>query len=118
MYIFGSESSIMKRSIRVVALFSASLLLAQCTAKKTTTPKMTDEEVVAAVKKNYTEEQIKEGHILYTNTCGKCHDLFEPGSRTITKWERVIPRMAQKAEVSKEVEGKIRAYLVTNAKMQ
>ena len=59
---------------------------------------------------------MQEGKALYQSSCKKCHSLFDPGSRTIHKWEKVLPRMNKRANLETADAGKVRAYLLTNAK--
>ncbi|MEZ5016240.1 MAG: hypothetical protein R2800_04255 [Flavipsychrobacter sp.] len=106
----------MNRLTSAIILFGLSILLVQCTAKKTAKNTMTDEEVVASVKKQYTDSQMEEGKAVYQSSCGKCHALFEPESRTIHKWEKVLPRMSKRANLETADAGKVRAYLLTHAK--
>ena len=53
-YILVVNIRLMNRLKSAVVLLGLSILLVQCTAKKTATNTMTDEQVVASVKKQYT----------------------------------------------------------------
>lgn len=108
----------MNRCRQAFLLLTVSILFVQCAPKTTTkaTPKMTDEEIVASVKKQYTEAQLDEGKALYQSSCKKCHSLFAAESRSIAKWERVLPRMSKRAKLEAADAGKVRAYLIANAK--
>ena len=77
---------------------------------------MSAEQKVAEVKKNFTTTQMDEGKVLFQGNCSKCHKLFEPGSRTVDKWENVLPRMAKRSKLTEAQEGLVRAYLLVNAK--
>lgn len=112
----------MKRFVTALTIVTASLLMAQCTAKKATSsaaaPKeMTPEEAVADVKKNFTEAQMEEGRVIFQGKCGKCHNLHEPETRNVAKWERVLPRMSKKANLEEEQAAKVRAYVLAHAKL-
>ena len=107
----------MNRFTTILAIAAASILMAQCTAKKTATTTQSPEEIVAEVKKNYTEDQMAEGKTIFLGSCGKCHDLKEPETRTVEKWERVLPRMSQKAKLDDVQAGKVRAYVLAHAKI-
>lgn len=107
----------MNRYTTILAIAAISILMAQCTAKKTTTTAKSPEEVVAEVKKNYTEDEMAEGKTIFLGSCGKCHDLVEPEERTVSKWERVLPRMSKKAKLEDDQAGKVRAYVLAHAKM-
>lgn len=107
----------MNRFTTIIAIAAASVLMAQCTAKKTATTAKSPEEVVAEVKKNFSEDQMEEGKTIFQGSCGKCHDLHQPETRTVEKWERILPRMSQKAKLEDEQAGKVRAYVLAHAKM-
>lgn len=107
----------MNRFTTILAIAAASVLMAQCTAKKTATTTKSPEEIVAEVKKNYSEDQMQEGKTIFLGSCGKCHDLKEPETLTVDKWERVLPRMSKKAKLEDAQAGKVRAYVLAHAKM-
>lgn len=107
----------MNRLTTILTIAAASVLMAQCTAKKTATAAKSPEEVVAEVKKNYSEDQMEEGKTIFVGNCGKCHDLKEPETRTVEKWERILPRMSKKANLDDAQSGKVRAYVLAHAKM-
>jgi len=73
-------------------------------------------EKVAEVRRDYTEAQMEEGRLVWQSSCKKCHKLFEPDSRSVEKWERVLPRMSRKAKLDETDAGKVRAYLLAHAK--
>lgn len=109
----------MNRLKILATILTLSVLMAQCTARKTTTsaPEMTPEQAVADVKKNFTPAQMEEGKTIFLANCDKCHALKEPETITVTKWERVLPRMSKKANLSDEHAGKVRAYVLAHAKV-
>jgi cytochrome c5 len=106
----------MQKLVTIVSCLGAAVLLANCTPKKVTTTEMTTEQKVADVKKNFTPAQMDEGKVLFQDNCGKCHKLFDPGSRTVDKWENVLPRMAKRSKLTEIQESMVRAYLLVNAK--
>lgn len=107
----------MNRFVILFSILAGSVLMTQCTAKKTTTSAMSPEQVVAEVKKNYTEAQMEEGKTIYLSNCNKCHEYKEPETRDIAKWEKVLPRMSKKAKLDHEAAGKVRAYVLAHAKL-
>lgn len=108
----------MNRLVTILAVLGTSVLLVQCTAKKTATATMSPEQIVADVKKNYTEAQMEEGKTIFESKCNKCHGLKEPEHITVNKWERVLPRMSDKAKLDEAQSGKVRAYVLAHAKVQ
>lgn len=110
------------RKLCILAVISASVLMAQC-ARKTMAPfaaaeNMTPEQKVADVKKKYTAMEMKEGNALFHDKCNKCHKFFEPETRDVEKWERVLPRMCQRSGLSDAEAGKVRAWVLSNAPLQ
>ena len=94
------------------------IFLSACTAKKaTTSTKMSDEAIVSEIKRNYTEAHMQEGMSIWEISCNKCHKLFTPESRTIAEWEGILPRMNKRSKLDDTQSGKVRAYILTHAKM-
>src|SRR5690606_1572056 len=96
-----------------------SLRLGQCStarksASKTTEP--TAGATLGEIKRNYTPAQMEEGKVIWQDKCDKCHKLYDPASHTVVKWEMILPRMSQKAKLTEEEAGKVRAFILTNAK--
>lgn len=107
----------MNRIVTLLTIMSLSVLMAQCTAKKTATAVKSPEEIVADVKKNFTEQQMEEGKVVFNENCGKCHDIVKPEARTVAKWERVLPPMSKKAKLDEVQASKVRAYVLAHAQM-
>lgn len=92
-------------------------MMAQCTAKKTAGSSKSPEQIVADVKKNYTEAEMEEGKTIFESSCKKCHGLKQPETRTVEKWERVLPRMSQRSKLNEKEAGKVRAYVLAHAQI-
>jgi len=107
----------MNRILTLLTIMSLSVLMAQCTAKKTASDAKTPEQIVADVKKNFTEAQMEEGKVVFNDNCGKCHAIKQPEELNIRKWEKVLPRMSDKAKLDDEQAGKVRAYVLAHAKL-
>lgn len=121
----------MKRFSTALVIGAIAIVMAQCTAKKATTATvpppaapaatavaMTPEEAIADVKKRYTEAQMEEGNVMFRDKCGKCHIMHEPESRTVEHWEKILPRMNKKSGFNAEQGAKVRAYVLSRAKVQ
>jgi cytochrome c5 len=100
-----------------ILLLSALIAISSCTSKKAATTEKSPADIVAEVKKNYSEAQLAEGKTLWQDNCKKCHKLHDGPDYTVKKWENVLPRMFNRAKVNDEQSGKIRAYLLANAKI-
>lgn len=112
------------RKITVLLVLGASVFLAQCAKKTsapiaaTTAPKvMADAEKVAEVKRTYTAEQMNEGMAIFRSSCNKCHKYFEPETLPVVRWERVLPSMSMKSNLSTEQAAKVRAWVLSNARV-
>lgn len=107
----------MKRLLTIFSLMFTSVLLTECTPKKTASGEMSPEQKVADVKKNYTEAQLEEGKVLWQNNCAQCHKLFEPESRSVDKWEKILPNMSMRAKLNDQQAAMVRAYILSHAKL-
>jgi cytochrome c5 len=110
----------MKRLFTLFIISAVSLTLTQCATKKAANKTASTSNVdptVAEIKRNYNAAQIEEGRVIWQTSCGRCHKLYEPQTRTIATWEPVIARMIPKAKLDTEQGAKVRAYILTNAKM-
>lgn len=107
----------MKKSFVLVAMALFAMLFTQCAKKATSASKATTAtDEVAEMKKKYSGEQIADGKVVYTLNCQKCHKLYEPGEFTIKQWNRILPEMSQKAALTADQAGKVRAWVVINSK--
>lgn len=104
----------MKR-ISILSL-GISLTFAACTSKKATTSTASAADVIKEMQTKYTDAQREEGKTLWKSNCQKCHKLYEPDSRSVSKWDRVLPRMNNRAKLTDEQAALVRAYLISNAK--
>lgn len=57
---------------------------------------------------------LKKGHDLYLNNCGKCHKLFKPDSHTPEKWTKILEVMGPQAKLSNEQVSLVYKYLVNH----
>lgn len=110
----------MKRLFTLILLSGISLMLVECgMGKKSTTKSATapsEDPVVGEIRRNFTPAQMEEGKMIWQSKCQKCHKLYDPSSHTIPKWEGILTRMNPKAKLTEDEAGKVRAYILTNAK--
>jgi hypothetical protein len=59
---------------------------------------------------------IDRGKMVFTNRCGRCHGLPEPGLYSIDRWETIMASMAPKARLSKADRVHVTAWAQANAK--
>ena len=100
-----------------ILIMLAVIAVSSCTSKKAATTEKSPADVVAEVKKNYSEAQMAEGKTLWQGSCNKCHKLHDGPEYSVNKWENVLPRMFNRAKLNADNAGKVRAYLLANAKM-
>jgi len=106
----------MKKVLTLLALVTVSFLLVRCgSSKPVAKAEATPGEMVAEVKKNYTAAQMEQGKVLWQSSCDKCHKLYTPESRSVSKWNSVLPRMTKRAKLDDSQAGMVRAYLIGNA---
>lgn len=107
----------MNKVVVTITLLGLSLFVVRCSSKKAASNEMSPEQVVAQVKKNFTEAQMEEGKTIWASSCKKCHKLYEPESHDVMKWENILPRMSKRAKLDDEQSGKVRAYILAHAKI-
>jgi cytochrome c2 len=74
------------------------------------------EEQMDIVRSMETEENITDGGQIYQANCGKCHELFQPDSRNIGSWMKVMKRMSKEAKLSEQQYKLVSVYLNSKAK--
>ena len=104
----------MKKLLVLSALTLPSLLFTECVKKHTGAAAPSPAAEVAEMQKKYTAPQIAEGKVIYTGSCQKCHQLYQPTDFSIKKWDKILPEMCGKAELTAEQAGKVRAWVITN----
>ncbi len=58
---------------------------------------------------------LNEGKIIFTNRCGKCHDLPLPEQFTEKRWEGILSYMIPRARLNDEQGIHVTAFLKANA---
>ena len=111
----------MKKTATLLIMGCMVMLLTQCAkkstpSKSTTSTAATPEDEVAAIKKNYTPGQITAGKLVFEKSCSSCHELRQPQEFTVKMWDKILPKMCHKAELTTDEAGIVRAYAITNAK--
>lgn len=110
-----------KQTITLCLMSGILLLLAQCSPKpraSMTATATTPTEKVAEVKSTFSEEDLASGHQLFESHCDRCHKLKLPETRTVDKWEKVLPRMVNLAKLNDKEAGQVRAYVLSHAKVE
>ena len=109
----------MKKFIVIFSVVAVSIAMVECSPKAnkattaTSTTAATETKPVAATA---TAEQIEAGHVVYTNNCGKCHGLKEPGNYTKDAWTPILKGMIPKAKLNADDAKLVTAYVMANAK--
>lgn len=108
----------MKKFAILFVIAGTSVMLTECSPKKKIAgTEMSAEAKVAEIKRNYTPAQMEEGKAIWSVSCGKCHKLHDGPDHDVAKWEKVLPRMISRSKLNEVDGGKVRAYLLANAKM-
>ena len=61
-------------------------------------------------------EAAKLGSVVYTNRCGRCHDLKPAGKYTSVEWENILKSMIPKAKLNEAAAKQVTAYVMEHAK--
>ena len=102
--------------ILFAAAVAGTVFFADCSPK---TGKATTAGSTATASTNaphYSAEQVAQGQTIYTANCGKCHKLIDPASKSLDKWNAVLPPMIKKAKLSDDQGELVRAYVMSNIK--
>jgi cytochrome c5 len=109
----------MKKILTLVTLTGIVMFSVRCSSTKpastSSSSEVSADAKIAEAKSKYSEAQMEEGKSLWQASCNKCHKLYDPASRTVGKWENVLPRMVKRAKLNDEQAGMVRAYLITHA---
>jgi cytochrome c5 len=118
----------MKRALICISVFVIVVLFAQCAVKKmhfsketttrrgTTTPTAGNTKADTTATKGGAATELADGESIFGQKCGKCHEFHEPGDFKASEWDKVLPKMVQKAKLSDEDAGKVRAWVMAGAK--
>jgi hypothetical protein len=96
---------------KLVFTFSAIALLVGCAPK--TTEVINKVETVESDKTiDFPSREIAEGDYLFSEHCGKCHDLPKAAKYTEANWRKIVPEMAKEAKLDVTQENKILQYVL------
>lgn len=62
------------------------------------------------------QARVDNGKTLYETNCKKCHELYNPSSRSAEGWVNIMKKMGPKAQLEQGPYMMISSYLVKNAK--
>lgn len=105
----------MKKAILILAvglLMGFSQCSPRTSASRTT---LTEAQRVEQALARYQPADMEEGRRLWQERCVDCHKLYAPESRTVKKWDQILPRMMKRSKLTEEQAGKVRAYIITKA---
>lgn len=108
----------MKKSIFIILLFSTTLLVYSCKAKKGATPKPTT--VLAAAQQRWpdvTAESLAKGKTILTTRCVKCHPAKPFTKYSEKDWEKILVKMTPKAKLNTEEAETLRRYILASRQM-
>jgi len=74
-------------------------------------PTEADTAKVSTQEKTVTLADLQSGYNLYVSNCGGCHKLHVPSSKSREKWDKVLPEMFSKIQISGEKQQLIRQYI-------
>ncbi|MEO6594838.1 MAG: hypothetical protein ABIP94_08810 [Planctomycetota bacterium] len=57
-------------------------------------------------------DQVAHGRCLMVTSCVACHQPIQPSSLTFVAWQRALPRMLEKSDLTSEDGRDIRAYVL------
>ena len=57
-------------------------------------------------------EELRRGRDLLVTQCAYCHTPVQPSSISMERWEKALPRMIEKSQLTSADEAAIRAYVI------
>jgi cytochrome c5 len=89
------------------------LIVAACSTTHSVTFKPTESDAakVSTPEKKVTLADLQSGFNLYVSNCGGCHNLHAPSSKSKEKWNKVLPEMFSKIQISPEKQDLIKQYI-------
>ncbi len=107
----------MKKEVVVTLAALSVMLFAQCAKKMSpSTKEKAKTETAEVTPKAATPEEMAMGKTVFTDNCGKCHKLRQPGEFTTKKWDNILPTMCKKAKLTPAQSTAVTAYVMANAK--
>lgn len=97
----------------IYSLCLAGAIIYSCTTQQTTQTATETSAMTSGLSK---EEMLKRGEDLYTQRCGRCHDLPKPSDFTVEDWKPIMASMAPKAKLNADETNWVLAYANANAK--
>jgi hypothetical protein len=102
--------------IAVYTLIIITIVVTACTRKGL--PIITERKKVPsppAIKASDIQPDLAKGKLIFTNRCGRCHDLPKPEQYTAQRWEGILSYMNPRAGLDIEQGVHVTAYLKANA---
>jgi hypothetical protein len=90
----------------------ALLLLVAC-APALLRPTVEDEQRAQVRYSGMTLVRLNQGHQLYIEKCGGCHNLFTPPQFSEEKWKKVLPDMAKRSSMNAAQYELVEQYILT-----
>ena len=59
----------------------------------------------------FPNDAVKNGYVLYSSNCGKCHGLKNVTDYSREEWDKILPNMAKKARLEPTQEATIDEYI-------
>jgi cytochrome c5 len=107
---------------KIAFSFSAVLLMVACSHKTVPTTTSTTNTSTSTTTTTTTTStsantaMIEAGHTVYTNRCGRCHELKDVTAFTQQRWDGILKSMIPKAKLDDTQAQQVTAYVMANAK--
>lgn len=88
---------------------AAACTLASCSSPQDRLPLVTDSMVARSP--GPARADLEQGRRTLLIACNRCHQVYEPASRSQDEWDDVLPAMTKKARLSSPDEARLRAYI-------
>lgn len=94
---------------KVFFLIASSAVIMACQPKVVEVVEVIEE--TDEVVENIDMAKVEAGESIYANKCSKCHDAPVVKDHSVERWNKVLPIMSKKAELTADEDAKVNAFV-------
>jgi len=107
-----SRRHVIRWTIRCAIVIAAALLLHACAAMQVRAPDVSIELENQARTLGFDPASLSQGREIFITRCARCHATPEVHGYSTEQWQRILPRMSQRARLDAAQESAVRAYVL------
>ncbi|HEB61010.1 MAG TPA: hypothetical protein ENJ06_04215 [Phycisphaeraceae bacterium] len=98
--------------ISAALIIFALLFLTGCVTLDSLAPPVSSE-LARYAPPTVTYADLEKGRKIYTGSCTSCHSVQPVNAYTMQQWQEILPEMCERAELDKDEENALRAYIAS-----